>query len=104
MPGSLCQNASQNWVRWDNLREELLSRDRPMPKWCHACHKSVDPIASSDGPNHVLHFVLTMISCGLWLPIWILVAIGANVKDVCPLCQNRLRATNKEKQREASND
>ena len=27
------------------------------------------------GPNHALHAVLTFLSCGLWLPIWILVAI-----------------------------
>jgi hypothetical protein len=27
------------------------------------------------GPNHLLHFVLTVLTAGLWLPIWILVAI-----------------------------
>jgi hypothetical protein len=27
------------------------------------------------GPNHALHAVLTLVTCGLWLPVWILVAI-----------------------------
>jgi hypothetical protein len=27
------------------------------------------------GPNHALHFVLTLLTCGLWLPIWLLIAL-----------------------------
>ena len=30
---------------------------------------------SNGGTNHALHAVLTFLSCGLWLPIWVLVAI-----------------------------
>jgi hypothetical protein len=30
-------------------------------------------VSSGGGPNHALHAVLTFLSCGLWLPIWILV-------------------------------
>jgi hypothetical protein len=25
--------------------------------------------------NHILHLILTLISCGLWAPVWLLVAI-----------------------------
>jgi hypothetical protein len=25
--------------------------------------------------NHVLHLILTLVSCGLWAPVWLLVAI-----------------------------
>jgi Na+/H+ antiporter NhaD/arsenite permease-like protein len=32
-------------------------------------------VSSGGGANHALHAVLTFLSCGLWLPIWILVAI-----------------------------
>ena len=32
-------------------------------------------VSTGGGPNHALHAVLTFLSCGLWLPIWILVAI-----------------------------
>jgi hypothetical protein len=31
-------------------------------------------VSSGDGPNHALHAVLAFLTCGLWLPIWILVA------------------------------
>lgn len=32
-------------------------------------------VATGGGVNHALHAVLTLLSCGLWLPIWVLVAI-----------------------------
>ena len=32
-------------------------------------------VSSGGGANHALHAVLTFLSCGLWLPIWILAAI-----------------------------
>jgi hypothetical protein len=32
-------------------------------------------VSAGGGTNHALHLVLTLLSCGLWLPIWILAAI-----------------------------
>jgi hypothetical protein len=32
-------------------------------------------VAGGGGTNHALHAVLTLLTCGLWLPVWILVAI-----------------------------
>jgi Protein of unknown function (DUF2510) len=32
-------------------------------------------VSAGTGTNHALHLILTLLSCGLWLPIWILVAI-----------------------------
>ncbi|MFL0243135.1 DUF2510 domain-containing protein [Mycobacterium sp. SMC-17] len=32
-------------------------------------------VSTGGGPNHALHAILTFLSCGLWLPVWILVAI-----------------------------
>lgn len=32
-------------------------------------------VSTGGGANHALHAVLMVLSCGLWLPIWILVAI-----------------------------
>lgn len=26
------------------------------------------------GPNHALHLLLTILSCGLWAPVWIFIA------------------------------
>ncbi|MFE3545550.1 hypothetical protein ACFXK0_21515 [Nocardia sp. NPDC059177] len=33
------------------------------------------PFMIRRGPNHGLHLMLTLITCGLWLPVWIIVAI-----------------------------
>lgn len=32
-------------------------------------------VANGGGANHALHLVLTLFTCGLWLPIWIIAAI-----------------------------
>ena len=32
-------------------------------------------VSAGGGTNHALHRILTLLTCGLWLPIWILVAI-----------------------------
>jgi hypothetical protein len=50
--------------------------------------QAVAVAVSGGGTNHALHAVLTLLTCGLWLPIWILavifggssssVAVGAN--------------------------
>ena len=31
--------------------------------------------------NHVLHLVLTILTAGLWLPIWIILAIAIECRD-----------------------
>ena len=37
------------------------------------------PVVVTAGPNHALHLVLTLLTCGMWLPVWLIVAIaGAN--------------------------
>ena len=28
------------------------------------------------GVNHALHFILTLVTLGLWLPVWLIVAIA----------------------------
>src|SRR6516225_2345298 len=32
-------------------------------------------VSTGGGVNHALHAVLTLFTCGMWLPVWILVAI-----------------------------
>lgn len=32
-------------------------------------------VSSGGGANHALHLILTILSCGLWVPIWILCAV-----------------------------
>jgi hypothetical protein len=35
-------------------------------------------MSNGGGPNHALHAVLTFFTCGMWLPVWILIAIFGN--------------------------
>lgn len=32
-------------------------------------------VQTGAGPNHALHAVLTIVTCGAWLPVWILIAV-----------------------------
>lgn len=33
-------------------------------------------------PNHILHLLLALVTCGLWIPVWILVTGSANLQQV----------------------
>jgi hypothetical protein len=36
------------------------------------------PLVVSAGPNHALHLVLTLLTCGMWLPVWLIVAVASS--------------------------
>jgi len=54
----------------------------PMPPPYAAYPQQPPPVAvavsTGGGVNHALHAVLTFFTCGMWLPIWILMAIFGN--------------------------
>jgi hypothetical protein len=58
-----------------------ITAPQPMPQYAPAPAPAPGiavAVAVSNGrggPNHALHAVLTLLTIGLWLPIWILVAI-----------------------------
>lgn len=35
-----------------------------------------------DRPNHILHLLLSVVTCGLWIPIWIIIAGKSNLSRV----------------------
>lgn len=40
---------------------------------------------AAPGVNHLLHLILTLVSCGLWAPIWLLLAVMAHhARDATP--------------------
>ena len=46
-------------------------------QWTEHYAPSSQPVAGvvmTGGENHLLHAVLTLLTCGLWLPIWLIVA------------------------------
>lgn len=41
--------------------------------------------------NHILHFILTVLTGGLWLPVWIIVALGNRSKHSHAASGNNFR-------------
>jgi len=51
--------------------------------FCYHCNEQV--LTQQETPNHILHLLLTILVCGLWLPVW--VVICACVKPArCSTC------------------
>ena len=57
-------------------------------RYCAHCQKDV--MASGTTPSHLLHFFLSVLTFGLWVPIWILVAVGKIGGYRCTQCGNRV--------------
>tara|TARA_R110000787_G_scaffold214407_1_gene323635 strand:- start:35 stop:295 length:261 start_codon:yes stop_codon:yes gene_type:complete len=43
-------------------------------KHCGKCNKTTT--YSFDEPNHILHLLLSLITAGCWVPIWLLIVIS----------------------------
>ena len=52
-------------------------------EYCHDCKRYV--LAQRKGTNHVLHLLLSVITVGLWVIIWILLCIPID-GWYCPNC------------------
>tara|TARA_R110002020_G_scaffold53905_8_gene150490 strand:- start:20011 stop:20232 length:222 start_codon:yes stop_codon:yes gene_type:complete len=46
-------------------------------------------LAERQTPNHILHLLLTVVSAGIWLPVWLLLAIFGGGAYKCPSCGAR---------------
>ena len=57
-------------------------------KFCRQCGTGV--LAAGRTPSHVLHLVLTVLSVGLWLPIWILLALFSTGGYRCSNCGSKV--------------
>ena len=41
-------------------------------------------------PNHILHLLITLATCSLWIPIWLLLAVGNSFEPfTCDFCGQR---------------
>jgi hypothetical protein len=41
-------------------------------------------------PNHVVHALVSLFALGLWVPVWIIIAMGSgNAEATCVKCNNR---------------
>lgn len=49
-------------------------------------------LAEKQTPNHILHLLLSLVTAGLWIVVWILVTIGAHLGAYrCPHCGAKTR-------------
>ncbi len=41
-------------------------------RWCYTCRKSVK--SERHSVNHILHFLISLCTFGIWIPVWIVLA------------------------------
>lgn len=46
-------------------------------------------LAEKQTPNHVLHLLLSVVTAGFWIPIWILIILFGGGPYKCPSCGAR---------------
>lgn len=51
---------------------------------CHTCQRPV--LATRAKPNHLLHFIITFFTCGLWGLVWIFIVIFDRGPWHCQYC------------------
>jgi hypothetical protein len=56
----------------------------------YCAHCEARTLATAQKPNHLLHFVLSLFTCGLWLFIWPLVVVGSIGGYRCVKCGTRV--------------
>lgn len=54
-------------------------------RYCVPCEQYV--LAQKQGPNHILHLLLSLITFGVWVPVWIIVTVWSWPTPYrCPTC------------------
>lgn len=55
------------------------------PGYCHSCRRHV--LARRHGCDHLVHAIVTLFLCGMWLPAWLVCGLyAATVPYHCPRC------------------
>lgn len=54
-------------------------------RYCYEEDRMV--LAERPTPNHILHLLLSVVTAGLWIIVWIILTIGADFNSYkCPSC------------------
>lgn len=57
--------------------------------FCDYCKRPV--LGRRDGVNHVLHAIISIFSCGLWLIVWLIFVLADSRNEyACPTCGGRV--------------
>jgi hypothetical protein len=58
--------------------------------FCKACNRQTLHVCQETNCNHILHLLLSIVTCGLWLPIWLLAAISSSkYTPICTACGSK---------------
>jgi hypothetical protein len=54
------------------------------------CEEDVEwVLAERQTPNHLVHLLLSLVTAGLWLPIWIVITLVSSSAYRCPKCGSK---------------
>lgn len=56
--------------------------------FCPTCQRQV--LIQRDTPNHLVHALVSLFLCGLWIPVWLLVSIGSR-PWLCSQCGSKVK-------------
>ena len=57
-------------------------------RFCPNCKKNVMAVGST--PNHILHLILSILTGGLWIIVWIIIAASKAGDYKCTQCGTNL--------------
>lgn len=58
---------------------------KEQPGYCRMCNRQV--LGQKETPNHVLHFLVTCFTCGLWGVVWAILTLAMGSGPFrCPTC------------------
>ena len=56
-------------------------------RFCNQCQKQV--LTQKNTPSHILHLLLSVITVGLWVVVWILISVASGTHR-CSECGQRI--------------
>lgn len=61
--------------RWGGYCSDASMPLQHSQGYCPTCQRPV--LIQRDAPNHLVHALVSLFLCGLWLPVWLLVSMGS---------------------------
>jgi hypothetical protein len=61
---------------------------------CSQCHRATLHVRTDHSCPHLVHALITVFLCGLWIPVWIICTFSAREKNKpaqCTVCGNSLK-------------
>lgn len=62
-------------------------------RYCPNCQKLV--LGQQQNPDHMMHFLFTIVTVGLWLIIWFACCLDTSSAFLCSICGTATESKNK---------